>query len=180
MSEQRVISGTKRPVGGIREGRGKDAPAAEEPGIGAKKERKKPKKIVLIIGAVAVLAIAGAAYFFFLKPAPDPNAAPPPEPAPIPGAILTIEPVSVNLADGHYLRLGLGLQLVAGGGGHGETGPDPAHALDLAIAMYSGHTVAEVSDPATRDALKAELLAELEHAYEGEVMDVYLTDYVTQ
>ncbi|MGV8967684.1 MAG: flagellar basal body-associated FliL family protein [Cellulomonas sp.] len=178
MSEQRVISSTKRPVGGIREGRGKDAPVVAVADEG-KKKRKKPKKIVLIIGAVVILAIAGAAYFFFLKPAADPNAAPPPAPAPIPGKILTIDAVSVNLADGHYLRLGLGLQLIEGGG-HGETGPDPAHALDLAIAMYSGHTVAEVSDPATRDALKAELLTELEHAYEGEVMDVYLTDYVTQ
>ena len=177
MIEQRVISSTKRPLGGIREGRGGQAPAAEE-SDGAKKKRKKPKKIVLIIGAVAILAIAGAAYVFVLKPS-SASAEPPPEAEPVPGEILTIEPVSINLADGHYLRLGLGLQLVEGVGGEGG-GPNPAHALDLAIALYSGHTVAEVSDPATRDALKAELATELEHAYEGEVMDVYLTDYVTQ
>lgn len=179
MSEQRVISSAKRPVGGIREGRGREAPAAAEPD-GAKKKRKKPKKLVLIVAAVAVLAIAGAAYVFVLKPSPAAGAEPA-EPEPVPGEILTIEAVSVNLADGHYLRLGMGLQLVEGGGAHGgATAPDPALALDLAIALYSGHTVAEVSDPATREALKAELVTELEHAYHGGVMDVYLTDYVTQ
>ena len=58
--------------------------------------------------------------------------------------------------------------------------PDTAQALDLAIALFSGHTVAEVTDPATRDALKAQLVAELDKAYDGKVMDVYLTNYVTQ
>ena len=178
MSEQRVISSTKRPVGGIREGRGKDAPAGAEPD-GEKKKRKKPKKIVLIIGVVAILAIAGAAYFFLLKPKADPSAAPPPTPAPIAGKIITVEPISINLADGHYLRLGMGLQLIEGVGGEAG-GPDPARALDAAIALYSGHTVAEVSDPAQRAAFKTELLTELETAYKDEVMDVYLTDYVTQ
>jgi len=38
----------------------------------------------------------------------------------------------------------------------------------------------EISDPATREALKAQLVTELDEAYEGKVMDVYLTNYVTQ
>ena len=96
--------------------------------------------------------------------------------APVPGVVLKVDPVSVNLSDGHYLRLGLGLQLTK----DVAEAPDPAKALDLAIALYSGHTVAEVSNPATRDALKAQLVTELSTAYEGEVMDVYLTNFVTQ
>jgi flagellar protein FliL len=173
VSEQRVISSSKRSVGGIREGRGVPAvPEAEAAG----KKRKKPKKLVVIIAAVAVLALAGAAYFFLLQPGGGGDAAPAPAPAPVPGKVVPIDAVSVNLADGHYLRLGLGLQLTA----EVSEAPDPSRALDLAIALFSGHTVAEVSDPATRDALKAELVTELAEAYEGEVMDVYLTDYVTQ
>jgi flagellar FliL protein len=171
--EERVISSAKRPVGGIREGRGgAAAPVVAETG---KKARKKPKKIVLIIAAVAVLAIAGAAYFLLLKPAGGAST-PAPTPKPVPGKVLAIDAISINLADGHYLRLGLGLQLTIGT----VEAPAPAKALDAAIAKFSGHTVAEVSDPATRAALKAQLVTELDKAYEGEVMDVYLTDYVTQ
>jgi len=172
VTEQRVISSSKRSVGGIREGRG--VPAVADTAAPDKK-RKKPKKLVVIIAAVAVLALAGAAYFFLLRPGGG-DATPAPTPAPVPGKVVPIDAVSVNLADGHYLRLGLGLQLTAAV----SEAPDPSRALDLAIALFSGHTVAEVSDPATRDALKAELVTELADAYEGEVMDVYLTDYVTQ
>jgi flagellar FliL protein len=50
----------------------------------------------------------------------------------------------------------------------------------VAITIFSGHTIAQVSDPATRDSLKAALKTALAKAYDGEVMDVYLTDYVTQ
>lgn len=169
MTEQRVISSPKRSVGGIRE-------ATSGDGSGEAEGKKKPKKLVLIVAAVAVLAIAGAAYLFLLKPKGE--AGPAAEPAPVAGEVVVIDAVSVNLADGHYLRLGLGLQFIEGAGGHGSL--DTSQALDLAIALFSGHTVAEVSDPATRDALKAELVTELSHAYHGDVMDVYLTDFVTQ
>ena len=92
------------------------------------------------------------------------------------GEVLTVDAISINLADGHYLRLGMGLQLTR----ETKTAPNPSRALDLAIAEFSGHTVAEVSDPATRDKMKAELLTSLEKAYKGEVMDLYLTNFVTQ
>ena len=86
--------------------------------------------------------------------------------------------MSINLADGHYLRLGLGLQLTLEAGAHGPV--DAAPARDAAIALFSGRTVAEIADPTTREALKAELTETLKTAYHGEVMAVYLTDYVTQ
>ena len=171
--EQRVIATPKRTIGGVREARG-TAPGA--PGAAGKK-RKKPGKRVLIIAAVVLLATAAAAYFFLLRGSADGAATPAPEPTHVPGAVLTVEAVSVNLADGHYLRLGLGLQLTAD---VGEEAPDPARALDLAIALFSGHTVAEVTDPTIREQLKVELAHQLSEAYEGEVMDVYLTDFVTQ
>lgn len=161
-------------MGGIREGRGAPAPVTDA--IADDKKQKKPKRLALIIAAVAVLALAGAAYFFLIKPSGGGAATPAPVPPPIAGKVVPIDAVSVNLADGHYLRLGLGLQLTAAV----SEAPDTSKALDLAIALFSGHTVAEVSDPVTRDALKAELVTELSDAYEGEVMDVYLTDYVTQ
>ncbi|NUU15874.1 flagellar basal body rod protein [Cellulomonas humilata] len=168
--EQRVVSGPK--IGGSNKIGGGSVSAT--PAVEAEKPAKKSrKKLLLIAGAVVLLAGGAAAYLLLGKGGGEPAA----EPAPVPGAVLTVEPVSLNLAEGHYLRLGLALQLTEEAG---EEAPDTARALDLAIALFSGRTVAEVSDPATRDALTAELAHQLAEAYEGEVMDVYLTNYVTQ
>jgi len=172
--EQRVIStqkiGARNPSGGAASI--KAAPSEPEKGAG-----KSKKKLLLLVGGVVVLLAGAAAYWFLMGPGKAASdGAPAAPPAPEAGVVLTVDPVSVNLSDGHYLRLGLGLQLTK----DVAEAPDPAKALDLAIALYSGHTVAEVSDPATRDALKAQLVTELSEAYEGEVMDVYLTNFVTQ
>lgn len=168
--EQRVVSGAK--IGGNKIGGGS---ASSTPAVQAEAPAKKSrKKLLLVVGAVVLLAGGAAAYLLLGKGGGGEPAA---EPAPVPGAVLTVEPVSLNLAEGHYLRLGLALQLTEEAG---EEAPDTARALDLAIALFSGRTVAEVSDPATRDALTAELAHQLAEAYEGEVMDVYLTNYVTQ
>ncbi|KAE8763399.1 FliI/YscN family ATPase [Georgenia thermotolerans] len=81
-----------------------------------------------------------------------------------------------NLADGHYLRLGFSIQLKKGATAELQV----ARALDIAIATYSGKPIDEVNDPARREELKAELLTQLSETFKGEVVDVYLTDYVTQ
>jgi len=169
--EQRVISQKigSRPAAPV--------PAAPEPRPEPKPKRGGRRRLLVVIVVAAVLVAAGAAAYLLLgRGAPDGAAsAPPPEPTLVAGEVLTVEPVSVNLASGHYLRLGLALQLTAG-----AEVPDPAQALDLAIALYSGRPIAEVTDPVTRESLKDQLLAQLVEAYEGQVMDLYLTDYVTQ
>ena len=173
--EQRVISGARpRPQAAGKIGAGKigaKEPEAEAP---EKKVRKLRKPLVAVVG-VAVLGGAGYAAFALGLVGGGSGAAPAPE-EPVPGQVLEVEPISLNLADGHYLRLGLGLQLTE----DVTEAPDPSRALDLAIATFSGRTVAEVTDPATREALKDELATQLGEVYEGEVMDVYLTNYVTQ
>ena len=169
--EQRVVSGAKIGANKIGGGTASSTPAVEAEAAPTKRPKK---KLLLIVGAVVLLAGGAAAYLLLVKGGGGEPAA---EPEPVPGAVLTVDPVSLNLADGHYLRLGMALQLTEE---VGEEAPDTARALDLAIALFSGRTVAEVSDPATRDALTAELAHQLEETYEGEVMDVYLTNYVTQ
>lgn len=173
-TEQRIIS---QKIGAPR-------PSAPSSTIGSRSTPEPPakadkpkgsKKKLLIIALVVLLVAGGAGYWFFLRPAggtPKAHATP----APVAGEVLSVDAISINLADGHYLRLGMGLQLTK----ETKTAPNPARALDLAITEFSGHTVAEVSDPATRDKMKAELLTSLEKAYKGEVMDVYLTNFVTQ
>lgn len=164
--EQRVMNAPRKPIG-PRAGGATPEPAGEAPDAPAPRKSKK----LLVIVAVVVVALAAAAYFFVFAPQGEPKA----EPAPEPGAVLAVEPMSINLAQGHYLRLGFGLQLTTK-----AADVDSAKARDAAIALFSGRTVAEVSDPATRATLKFELATELAELYDGEVMGVYLTDYVTQ
>jgi flagellar protein FliL len=166
--EQRVMNAPQRPGaaqagGGIKPKADAAAPEAEP---------KKSKKKLFVVVGIVVVALAAAAYYFLVMSAGGAEAE---EPAPEAGEVFTVEAMSINLADGHYLRLGLGLQLTA------EAHElDAAKARDAAIVLFSGKSVAEVSDPASRDALKTELAHQLDELYEGEVMGVYLTDFVTQ
>ena len=125
------------------------------------------KKLVIIVLLVAVLG--GAGYWFFLQPTS--GAAP----APKPGAVVALEPIQVNLADGHYLSIGIALQLT-----EGAAEADGSKALDAVISLYSGRNIADLIKPKARAELKKELKAELSDLYDKEVMDVYLTQFVTQ
>ena len=166
-TEQRVISSknkiSSKPSGGA------TAEAVEEAPV------KGGRRKLLIIAVVVLIVLGGAAYWVLLKPSSD-VAAEPAEPEAVAGAVQIVESVSINLTGGHYLRLGLGLQLTD----EVHEDLDTAKALDLAIALFSQRSLEEVSDAAERETLKAELLHELEEAYEGEVMDVYFTDFVSQ
>jgi len=174
-TEQRVIATPPAKIGAKIGAATAAAPAeAEEP------RRSRTKLVMILVVALVVLGAGGyVAKDRFLggdghaaTSASQPKATPTPKP----GAVVTIDPISLNLAGGHYLRLGLALQLTA----KAKESPDPSRALDTAIALFSGRTVADVSAPATRDKLKAQLADELADVYEGEVMGVYLTTYVTQ
>lgn len=133
------------------------------------------RKLPLVLGVVALVVLAaGAGWFFLLRePAGEPEA----EPAPVPGEVLTVDPVSINLANGSYLRLALGLQLTEEATAEE---PDPSAALDLAVATFSGRSVAELSDAATREAVQDDFTNQVKDAYEEGVIDVYFTEFVTQ
>ena len=137
--------------------------------------RSKKKKLI-IIGAV--LAVAAAAYMFVLKPKPAATG------EPVPGAVVKLDPLTLNLDGGHYLKLSMALQMTAaasGGGGHGGgEEPDGSKALDLAISQLSNRKIAELNTAAARDAAKKKLLAAIEEAYEHNVMDLYFTEFVMQ
>jgi flagellar FliL protein len=139
-----------------------DAEAPEE-------EAKGGKKKLLIIALVAVLAIGAGAYFFLFSGGDE---------EPVAGEVLPLDSIAVNLAGGGYLKIGIALQLTEDAG----EAIDGSKALDLVISTYSQ---AQPTDVATaRDALKESLKQQIVHAYtEGgteSVMDVYLTEYVTQ
>ncbi len=140
--------------------------------------RAKGRKKKLIVVFVVLLALGGGGYFMFLKPkaAADAHAAPQE-----PGAVVKMEPITMNLADGHYLKLGMALQFaVSDGGGHGGSDPDGSHALDIAISHFSNREVAELSSGTAREKAKKELVKKVRKAYHDEVMDIYFTEFVMQ
>lgn len=141
------------------------APAAAE----AEEEPKKGGKKKLVIIAVLVLALGGGGYWFFLKPKGPP---PPPEP----GEVLVMEPVQVNLEGGHYLRIGIALQMTTTVAHE----PDGSKALDATIELFTGLDMNDLADAKERHKLKEELEETLVHEYHGDVMGVYFTEFVTQ
>jgi flagellar protein FliL len=146
----------------------KDAEAAEGGAERKPKGGRKKKKLLVVV--VALFVVAGAAYWFVLKPSS------PTEEGPKPGAILPLESTQINLASGHYLKIGIALQLVEGA----SEEVDGSKALDATIELFSGRTVEEVANARERRQLKEQLETTLEESYEEEVMGIYFTEFVTQ
>lgn len=117
---------------------------------------------------VLVIAVLGASYWFLLREAPKKG--------PVPGEVMALEPVQVNLAAGRYLKVSVALQLTDAVAEE----PDDSKALDRLIAMFSGRSVAELSRAERRNELERKLEEQLIDQYEGDVMAVYLTNFVTQ
>lgn len=138
--------------------------------VGEEQDEQKPKKgkRPLMILALALVVAAGGAWWFVIRPAET-------EEAPVPGEVLTMESIQVNLVDGHYLKVGIALQAV-----EGVEEIEGSKALDATIDLFTGASMQELANPRRRAALKEELTAELEELYHGEVMGVYFTDFVTQ
>ena len=104
------------------------------------------------------------------------------------GPVQNLEPITLNLADGHFLKIGLALQLAeAEGGGHGAAEELPAaKALDLAISLLGTHTMDELASPKQRELVKKKLSKQVAAAYldplthESLVTKVYFTEFVMQ
>lgn len=155
------------------------SPTLSQVPAGAAAPAKKSKTKLLVIGLIALIAVAGATWFFLLRGGGEAEAAAAEEHAAEPGAVIRMDPISINLADGHYLKLGIALQVVAEpSSGHGD--PDGAKALDLAIEEFSGKPMAELASKEARAAAKEHLLHAVEEAYHHDIMDIYFTDFVMQ
>jgi flagellar FliL protein len=134
---------------------------AEQPGETAKGGGK--VKLIIIVLPV-VLVIGAAAWFFLLRGDGGEKVKAIPEPTP--GPVVTLDPITVNLASGHFLKLGLALQTDAS-----AKEVDGSHALDLAISEFSGETIDELSSAEGRERAKRELLARIKFAYLPESTD---------
>ena len=101
------------------------------------------------------------------------------------GAVVKLDSITLNLADGRFVKLGLALELEKGAGGHGEGGGasfegQASIALDLAISTLGDMTYNQLAAPGGRDKAKAELAEKVKKAYGGEVAELYFTEFVMQ
>lgn len=133
--------------------------------------RKVSLKAVIVSVVVILALVAGGVYWFVVRPALD-DGTPPPV---VPGAVNTVDSINLNLSDGHYLRLGFAVQLT-----DQAKEVDSAQILDAAITVFSGQKFSDVLDPVVREGLRQQLAGQLDRVYDGEVMEVYFTDYVAQ
>ncbi|WP_430780637.1 flagellar basal body-associated FliL family protein [Actinoplanes sp. G11-F43] len=150
---------------------------ADEKDTAAEAPKKSNKMMMIIIAAVLVVLGGGGAGTFFMLRGDSAEAA-----APKKGIITAAEnTITVNLAEGHYLKLGFALQQTEESGDHAV---DLSEAYQLAIDEYTGRTVAELSTAEGRAKIKEQLVAKLVKAYTvddvQEVMDIYYTSFVTQ
>jgi flagellar FliL protein len=106
--------------------------------------------------------------------------------------VVDLEPVNVNLADGHYLRVAISIGMgashdaaAAEGGSHGAaeepaTTEPTAPAADLVLSTFSGKTVDELSTLDGRISARDHLLEGLKEFYGEEVITVFFTEFVMQ
>lgn len=160
------------------------APAADEAAGAPTKKKKGKRKLVLVLLVVLVL-VAGAGYVKMGK-----KAAKKVNPATAPGVVVNLDPITLNLADGRFLKVGLALQLskkaTPKGAGPGQVNAadlpdfDGAKALDAAIAILGNDRYGQLLAPGGRATAQKALSTEVSHRYEGEVLTVYFTQFVMQ
>jgi flagellar FliL protein len=142
----------------------------------AKEKKGGSKKLRIIIVAAVVVLLGGGAGGYFAFFAGKGGA----KPEPTPSAVIPLEAITVNLNDGHYLKISIALQTTTDAA---ET-VDGSKALDLVISDFSNLEVAELATNKQREALKKELTEQVVKAYTEEekefVMAVYFTEFVIQ
>jgi flagellar protein FliL len=139
---------------------------------GAEEQPKKSKKKLIIILAALLVVLGGGGgggYFYYASSTAE-------EPAPEAGVVVPLEAVTINLADGHFLKIKISLQVTK----EVTEEVDGSKALDLTVDLFSNRSVAELSSNEERRRAKRELREQVEKAYEDEVMDVYFTLFVIQ
>ncbi len=169
-------------VGG-RDGLGQSSGARDDAQAGEATggKRKGGKRKKLLVALVLVAVVAGGEVTGKLPGLRHGDAAPA---KPVPGTVLTLDPITLNLADGHYLKLGLALQMVkeksSGEAATTTAASEGAKALDLAITRFASTTMNQLLATGGREKAKAQLKEAVVKRYDGKVMDIYFTEFVMQ
>jgi flagellar FliL protein len=148
------------------------------------------KKKLMIVLAVALVATVGGYKFGFAKEGEK-------KPSKIHGDVYVLgKDFLVNLADGHYAKLGVaivvdhGAAMPAGGGGHGAAAPKPPEGYgplpqEAAVRDIVTDTLTDVSDEELthregREELKDRILKRVKQATDVPIHEVLFTDVSVQ
>jgi flagellar FliL protein len=155
----------------------------ETSGKGKKGKKEKGGKSNLVPALVLAAGLLGAGYF--MGPGSGETAcaadgSPTTTEPPPAGEIASMDPISVNLAEGRFLKVGMAVQLAEGIPANEFAKGEINKAKDLLIDHVAGANMEELSSEEGRTALKEALRDDAKEAFEGEVLDVYFTDFVMQ
>jgi len=155
--------------------------APELTGKAAKKANKKAakasgdaksggkKKILLIVALVLVAALGFVVKTKIMAKPAGPV-------APVPGAVLPATGMYINLSNGNFLKLGLGLQETASA----PKTTDASAAQQAAIFLFLNKNMKDLMDPKKLEALRQQLVAQVAKETNGDIYDVKFTDFVMQ
>ena len=161
-------------------GKKKQSEETDDPGKGGKVKLVLAAVVLLVAGAgLGSRVLAGGA----TAAAADEPTTTTSEP---PGPITTLDSITLNLADGRFLKLGLSFEVHDGVEYPPESDtPDEitkgfARELDAAINTMSSFTYEQLVAPGGRAEAKRQLLAELERVSDGAIADVLFHEFVMQ
>ena len=138
--------------------------------------KKSSKKLLLIVLPLVLALVGGAVWFFLLRGSSEPAA----KEKPKPGAVVALDSINVNLANGHYLKLKLALQASA----DVAEAPDGSKAQGIAGDQLTGMDMAVLQTAKGRQRAQNKLTAAIVKAYTEDdteaVIDVYYPEFVSQ
>lgn len=152
---------------------------------GNEKPKRSRKQLIIMAAVLLVLLVVVGFVGKGLLAGPP---APVPDPTKVEGAVVTLDPITLNLADGRYLKLTLALQLSEAGSppaAEGEAAAaepalDGAKALDAAIDVLGQRTYAQLIAPGGRASAQKTLSAQVRKRYPDDVLGVYFTEFLMQ
>lgn len=140
-----------------------------------------PKPIILIVAAVLLLGGGAGGYYFFVrakKPAIAKKVAPPPPPK---LAYVDVKEMTMRLTDTgseHYIKLSPVLGVPESKSD--EMGEKLPVVRDRIVTVVTARSSADLSTPAGKDKLKADLMNVLHHDFHDDVVDIYFSDYLVE
>ena len=159
-------------------------------------EKKSGKGKIKIIVLVLCIALAGAAYVLGTRSAAPASGADtgPTTTTTIPliggchtkpdvGApahVINLSETSINLVDGHYLRVAVSLGLCADVVLAAPADFMGAPAQDIVVSTLSGSTMVDLATSGGRDTAKKALTEQISAAYPGVVYEVFFVEFVMQ
>jgi len=158
--------------------RSSSSPGAKTGGSGDEKQagNGKKSKLKLIVIAVVLLVVGGAiAKFTVLAPSAKSSASAsktPPKPAK--GPVVPMDEMTLNLANGAYLRLKISLQTTKGT----SDSIDTAQAMQDVIDVFSNLTIQQLTGGAARKKYQDLLLKKLSEDYPKQILDVPYQEFV--